>query len=57
MKESNPVQLAEYAVANKIDLEPAFAWWVPHVLKKRNRIIKKVKSRYWLKTHRVREVK
>jgi hypothetical protein len=28
LKESNPVEVAEYAVANKIDDEPAFAWWV-----------------------------
>ena len=28
LKESNPVQVAEYAVARNIDDEPAFAWWV-----------------------------
>jgi hypothetical protein len=28
LKDSNPVKLAEYAVANKIDQEPAFRWWV-----------------------------
>jgi hypothetical protein len=28
LKESNPVKVAEYTVANKIDDEPAFAWWV-----------------------------
>ena len=26
VKEANPVELAEYAVANGIDREPAFAW-------------------------------
>ena len=31
-KESFPVQLAEYAVANHLTEEPAFKWWVPHVL-------------------------
>ena len=31
---------------------PAFAWWEPSVLKKRNRIIAKIKSKYWLKTHK-----
>ena len=49
-KNSHPLQVAEFAVANRISKEPAFAWWVPHVLKKRNSIICKVKSRYWLKT-------
>ena len=52
LKESNPVELAEYAVANKIVEEPAFAWWVRPVLRRRDRILKKVKSRYWSKTHK-----
>jgi hypothetical protein len=34
LKASNPIELAEYAVANKIAEEPAFAWWVKHVLQK-----------------------
>ena len=46
MKNSYPVQLAEYAVNHKIDTQPAFAWWVPHILKKRKQIIFKVKSKY-----------
>jgi hypothetical protein len=28
LKETNPVEVAEYAKANKIDNEPAFDWWV-----------------------------
>jgi hypothetical protein len=43
LKESNPVQVAEYAVANKIEDEAAFAWWVPYTLRKRDRIISSVK--------------
>ena len=46
IKDSYPVQLAEYAVSNKLNEEPAFAWWVPFVYKKRDMIIKKVKSKY-----------
>ena len=34
LKESYPVQLAEYAVQNGIQDEPAFAWWVPYVERK-----------------------
>jgi hypothetical protein len=34
MKESNPVDLAKYVVANKLVYEPAFAWWVPVMLQK-----------------------
>jgi hypothetical protein len=45
LKESNPVEVAEYAVANKIDDEPAFAWWVRDVLKRRERVVKKLKTR------------
>jgi hypothetical protein len=52
LKESNPIEVAEYAVANRIDQEPAFKWWVPHTLQKRNRIISKVKSWYWRLTHK-----
>ena len=52
IKESNPVEVAEYALANKILEEPAFAWWTRHALRKRDRIIRKVKSRYWARTHK-----
>ena len=45
LKESNLIEVSEYAVANKNDHEPAFAWWVPNTLCKRNRIIKAVKQR------------
>ena len=52
LKESHPVQVAEYAVNNKIALQPAFAWWVPHTIKQRDAIISKVKSRYWKGKHK-----
>ena len=52
VKESYPVHLSEYAHQKKISHEPAFVWWVPHVLKKRKRIISKVKSKYWTRTHK-----
>jgi hypothetical protein len=52
MKDSYPLQLAEYAVLNRIAGEPSFAWWVPHALKKRNRIIGKINSKYWIRTHK-----
>jgi len=51
LKDAYPVQVAEYAVANKIANEPAFNWWVHAVLRKRNRIVAKVK-RYWRTTHK-----
>ena len=52
IKQAYPVQLAQYALADNISIETAFAWWVPHILKKRNCIIEKVKYKYWLKNHK-----
>ena len=52
LKDSNPIELAEYAVANRIQEEPAFKWWVSETLRMRNRIIGKVKSRYWKTSHK-----
>ena len=52
IKDSYPVQIAEYATLNGISGEPAFNWWVHSVMKKKDRIIAKVKSRYWRTTHK-----
>jgi hypothetical protein len=52
VKDSNPIQLAEYALANCIQEEPAFKWWVFETLRTRDRIIAKVKSRYWKTSHK-----
>ena len=32
IKHAYPVQLAEYAIHNKLQNEPAFAWWVPFTI-------------------------
>eukprot|EP00957_Ditylum_brightwellii_P178263 13577444-Ditylum_brightwellii.AAC.1 len=34
LKESHPVEVAEFAKAQGIEDEPAFAWWMPYTLKK-----------------------
>ena len=52
LKDAYPIQIADYAVANNLTSEPAFRWWVPFVLKKRERILKKVKSKYWSTSHK-----
>ncbi len=52
MKESNPVQVAEYATACNIAEEPAFAWWVPYVLRKRDVIVSAVNSRVKWTSHK-----
>ena len=49
------MQTAEFAVVQEIDHEPAFNWWVKHVLKKRDRIIASVRkwqTRYLKKGHK-----
>ena len=45
IKEAVPVDVAEYAKANMLDREPAFAGWVPNTLKKRDEIISAVHKR------------
>ena len=52
LKESYPIELAEYAVLRGIDTEPAFSWWVSHTLKKRERIVMAIKSRLKQVTHK-----
>ena len=52
IKNSYPIEVAKYAIANKIADEPAFAWWVPHTLRKVQTIVSKIKSKYWQRTHK-----
>ena len=49
------MQTAELAVAQEIDHEPAFNWWVQHALKKRDRIIvsiRKWQTQYLKRSHK-----
>ena len=52
LKESNPVEVAEFVMARGLEKEPAFAWWVPFTLKKRDAIIASVRSRVRKRTHK-----
>ena len=52
LEASYPVHVDEYAVANNTEDKPALAWWSKVVLRKRNRNISKVKSRYWNTTQK-----
>jgi hypothetical protein len=52
LKAFNPIELAEFAVANHIAEEPAFKWWVSDTLQKQNCVISKVKKKYWKMTHK-----
>ena len=46
IKSSNLLELAEYAIANKINDEPAFSWWIPTVLRTRKRMISRLKTHH-----------
>lgn len=52
MKESYPVEMAEFAKARGIDSQPAFSWWVPYTLKKLKAILSAVKARMKMTTHK-----
>ena len=53
VKESNPLETAEYAVSRGIDTEPAFSWWVKHVQRTKDRIINRVRASKQVK-HRIK---
>jgi hypothetical protein len=52
LKDFYPIALAEFAKALSIADEPAFAWWVPHTLRRRNVIFSAVKPRVRKKIHK-----
>mmetsp|Transcript_18951 Transcript_18951/g.26751 ORF Transcript_18951/g.26751 Transcript_18951/m.26751 type:complete len:85 (-) Transcript_18951:2395-2649(-) len=52
LKDSCHVPSADCSIANDLQDEPAFAWWVPHVIRKRKAIICKVKSKHWQRSHK-----
>jgi len=52
IKNSFPLALAEYAIANNLQDYPAFSWWVHHTIRKKKHAIKAVKSRYSRRTHK-----
>ena len=52
LKETNPIETAEFAKSRGIEGEPAFAYWVPYVLRKRDRIISAIQSRINRATHK-----
>ena len=52
LNESNPVEIASFAVARGISDEPLFSWWVPLTLKNRDRIISAFNSIMRKKSHK-----
>lgn len=52
VKESYPIELAEFVSENGMIDEPAFHWWAPYVLKKKVNIVSAVKQRVAKKSHK-----
>ncbi len=46
------MQVSEYVISCGTQNEPAFAWWVPYVMCKRDVIVSAVKSRIKKATHK-----
>ncbi len=46
------MQVGAYVIARGIQDEPAFAWWVPYVMRKRDIIVSMVNSRVRRTTHK-----
>ena len=43
LKESNPIEVAEFAKEQGIADKPDFAWWVPYTMQKRDVILSAIK--------------
>ena len=53
LKESNPIEVADYVAAMKLTNEPAFKWWVPYVLRNLDRIVASVIQHVKKKRHKI----
>ena len=54
LKQSYPIELADFSQLYGIREEAAFAWWIPYVERKRKSMISKLKSKYLQRTHKYR---
>ena len=45
LKESHPLEVAEFSIAQGVDQMSAFKWWVFHTLKKRDAFIASLRKR------------
>ena len=52
LKESHPVEVAAFVIAIGISDEPAFAWWLPYIIRKQDTILSAIKSRICKTTHK-----
>ena len=52
LKQSNSVEIAGFVVTDEIIDEPDFNWWVRVNFSHKDRIISKVKYKYWRTPHK-----
>ena len=52
IKYSYPIEVADYVVKYNLVEEPAFKWWLPHVMKKKVQIVSAIKSIMIKRTHK-----
>jgi len=48
LKETNPIEVSELSCGRNIEHEPAFSWWIPYTMSKRDTIFSSI-------THRLRK--
>jgi len=53
LKESLPIEVADYAIASNLCKEPAFSWWVENVVKRRKKMIGAASTKYIKSTHHI----
>ena len=52
MKESQPIEIAEFANSGGIEKEPFFAWWIPYTVQKLDIIIFAINTHIQKTTHK-----
>ena len=45
IKQTNPIKISEYVLANQLEKDPEFAWWIRTALKRRDTMISKYSRR------------
>ena len=52
LKDSYPVEVAEFVKVRNLVSEPAFAWWAPNTIRRRNAILSAVKAWFMKQTNK-----
>ena len=52
LKESHPIEVAEYLTVLDLETAPAFLWWMPYTLKKHDQIVSSINHRIIKQDHK-----